>query len=70
MSEEKRQKLLHIALSLAIRALVWAFNHYGEEAEERAAVIIEKRYGIDARPLLNEVRVAVTEFEETHPVAA
>ena len=63
-----KSKLLHIILSLAIRAAEWAFDTYGELAEQKIAALITRRYGFDATPFLEEFRAAVKEYEETHPI--
>jgi hypothetical protein len=65
-----RNKVLHVILSLAIRAAEWAFATYGDEAEAKIAALVEARYGFDVRPFLDELRKSIAEYEETHPAPA
>ena len=63
-----KDKILHIIISLALRAAEWMFDTYGEVAEHKIAALVEKRYGFDATPFLEEFRIAIKEYEETHPI--
>lgn len=65
-----RDKLFHIVLSLALKAVEWAFNTYGEQAQAKIAALVEARYGFDAAPFLDELRKAITEYEQAHPISS
>ena len=63
-----KDKILHIIISLALRAAEWMFDTYGEVAEHKIAALVQKRYGFDATPFLDEFRKAIKEYEAEHPI--